>query len=60
MSLVEPGSALRSAEQYRELAAQCQDLAQRMSLKTDKARMLEMAQQWLAMAEAAERTRGAP
>jgi hypothetical protein len=42
------------AEQYRKMAADCIEVAQRMSLKDDRARMMEMAQRWLDLAQQAE------
>jgi putative IMPACT (imprinted ancient) family translation regulator len=43
-----------TAEQYRKMAADCIEVAQRMSLKDDRARMMEMAQRWLDLAQQAE------
>jgi hypothetical protein len=37
------------------MAAQCLDIAQRMSLHQDRARLIEMAEHSLALAEAAEK-----
>src|SRR4029079_9688150 len=34
-------------EEYRNMAASCIEVAQRMSLKDDGVRMMEMAQRWL-------------
>jgi hypothetical protein len=56
MSVAEPGPMPHGADHYRQLATQCREIADRMSLKSDKARMLEMAQQWSEMAKAAERS----
>jgi putative IMPACT (imprinted ancient) family translation regulator len=41
-------------EAYRKMAADCIEVAQRMSLKDDRARMMEMAQRWLDLAQQAE------
>jgi hypothetical protein len=41
-------------EEYRRMAADCIEVAQRMSLKDDRDRMLEMAQRWLDLAQQAE------
>jgi hypothetical protein len=49
--LTEPPS--RAAE-YRRLAAECLEVAERMSLREDRARMMEMAQRWLDLAQKAE------
>jgi hypothetical protein len=38
-------------EEYRRMAADCIEVAQRMSLKDDRDRMLEMAQRWLDLAQ---------
>jgi len=43
-----------TAEEYRKMAADCIEVAQRMSLKDDRARMMEMAQRWLDLARQAE------
>jgi len=47
----EPGD--RAAE-YRKLAAQCLEVAERMSLRADRERMMDMATRWLEMARKAE------
>jgi hypothetical protein len=39
---------------FRRQAAACVDIAQRMSLREDRARILEMAQRWLELAQKAE------
>jgi len=41
-------------EEYRKMAADCIEVAQRMSLKDDRARMMQMAQRWLDLAQQAE------
>jgi hypothetical protein len=41
-------------EEYRKMAAGCIEVAQRMSLKDDRDRMMEMAQRWLDLARQAE------
>jgi hypothetical protein len=43
----------KAAECLREAAA-CIEVAERMSVQTDRARMVEMAQRWLDMAKDAE------
>jgi hypothetical protein len=48
---------MKQASEYRRQAALCSETAQRMSLKADRLRMTEMAQQWLALAEKAEAAR---
>jgi len=47
------------AAEYRRMAAQCMELAERMSLRADRARLVEMAAGWLSLAEMAERPDGA-
>jgi len=42
------------AAEYRRQAAFCEEVARRTSVREDRERMLEMAQQWLALAEEAE------
>ena len=42
------------AEENRKMAADCIEVAQRMSLKDDRARMMEMAQRWLDLVQQAE------
>ena len=44
----------RKTEEYRKMAADCIEVAQRMSLKDDRVRMMEMAQRWLDLAQQAE------
>ena len=44
----------RRADEYRRLAADCLEVAERMSLREDRARMMEMAQRWLDLAKKAE------
>jgi len=39
---------------FRRQAAACVEIAERMSLREDRARILEMAQRWLALAQKAE------
>src|SRR5215813_6136092 len=55
MSSSEPDGSRLQAQEYRQCAAQCVALAQRMSLHDNKARLLQMAQQWLDVAEDVER-----
>ena len=50
--MTEPPS--RAAE-YRRLAANCLEVAERMSLWEDRARIMEMAQRWLDLARKEER-----
>jgi hypothetical protein len=42
------------AAEYRRHAANCLEVAERMSLDTDRLRMMEMAQLWLDLAKKAE------
>ena len=42
------------ASEYRKQAAACRAMAERLSLKADKTRMLEMAEHWLDLARRAE------
>lgn len=42
------------SQKYRRLAAECTEVAKRMSLRTDREQMTEMAQNWLSLAEQAE------
>jgi hypothetical protein len=42
------------AAEYRRLAASCLQVAERMSFKEDRTRMIEMAQRWLDLAKQAE------
>jgi len=44
----------KKAEGYRREAASCLEAAERMSAAADLARLMEMAQRWLELAEAAE------
>jgi hypothetical protein len=46
---------MMSASEYRRLAAECLELARRMSLHRDRAHLMEMAQRWLGLAAEAER-----
>jgi hypothetical protein len=39
------------AAQYRRQAAACQEVAEQMSLRADRDKMLTMAKQWLELAE---------
>jgi hypothetical protein len=41
------------AAEYRGLAAECLEVAERMSLREDWARRMEMAQRWLDLAKKA-------
>jgi hypothetical protein len=42
------------AAEYRRQAAACLEVAERMSLRDDRALLLDMAQQWLELAMRAE------
>ena len=42
------------AARYRKTAAECIDMAERISVLNDRARLLEMAQRWLDLAHQAE------
>ncbi|HEX5211458.1 MAG TPA: hypothetical protein VFW22_06975 [Pseudolabrys sp.] len=46
---------MASAEEYRRYAAQCLSVAERQSSTAEKARLIEMAQAFLRMAEKKER-----
>jgi hypothetical protein len=48
------------AAEYRRLAAECLEVAERMSLRADRSRMMEMAQRWLDLAKKAERSDSEP
>jgi hypothetical protein len=45
---------MSDAADYPRMAAQCIEAAERMSLRADRARLLEMAQRWLRLAQGAE------
>jgi hypothetical protein len=47
------------AAEFRRMAAQCKELAEQMSLRADRARLMEMALRWLSLAEMADRDDGA-
>lgn len=42
------------AEGYREEAQACMDVAERISIKADRKRMVSMAKHWLELAQKAE------
>jgi hypothetical protein len=42
------------AAQYRRHAAECTEIAQRMSVRVDRERLMGMAQRWLELAQKAE------
>ena len=42
------------AAEYRRQAALCLEVAEQMSVRADRVRMMEMARQWLALAEEIE------
>jgi hypothetical protein len=44
-----------SAADYRRMATECLELAELMSLRADRARLMDMASRWLKLAEDAER-----
>jgi hypothetical protein len=46
-------SAEDRATEFRKRAAECYEVAERMSLKDDKARMIAMAEHWLELARLA-------
>jgi hypothetical protein len=48
------------AAEFRKWAAECLEVAERMSLKGDKARMMEVAEHWLELARLAEAEIEAP
>ena len=48
------GERENKAAEYRRQAAACLEVTERMSLQTDRALMLEMAQTWLELAQKAE------
>jgi hypothetical protein len=45
---------MTSAEECRRNAAECREVAKRTSLRTERARMLQMAEHWLELARKAE------
>jgi hypothetical protein len=47
---------MSKAEKYREYARFCVELAQSASLPDDRARLIEMAQLWVRLAERVERS----
>jgi hypothetical protein len=51
-------SSKSKAEEYRREAAACLEVAERMSLSLDRARMLQMAQHWLELAVKVETAAG--
>jgi hypothetical protein len=53
-------SAKEKAAQFRKRAAECLEVAERMSLKDDKARMIAIAEHWLQLARRAEAETEAP
>jgi hypothetical protein len=53
-------SAKEKAAQFRKWAAECLEVAERMSLKDDKARMIAIAEHWLQLARRAEAETEAP
>jgi hypothetical protein len=48
------GDKVSKAEEYRKQAAACLQVAERVSLLDERARMLEMARHWLELARKAE------
>jgi hypothetical protein len=57
-AVVEPrlggGHPVSKASEYRKLAAECLQIANNMSLNAERARLMEMAQKWLELAQKAE------
>jgi hypothetical protein len=51
---------MNKAEEYRREAAACLEVAEKMSLSSDRARLLQMAQHWLDLAVKAETREGDP
>jgi len=45
------------ADEFRRKARECTEIAQRMSHETERQQMLELARDWNALAERAERER---
>ena len=48
------GIRVSKASEYRRLAAECLQIANNMSLNAERARLMEMAQKWLELAQKAE------
>ncbi len=48
------GDQQSKAEEYRRMAASCLEVAERMSLKSDRAQLVGTAQHWLELARKAE------
>ena len=48
------GKDTDKAAEYRRQAVLCLEVAERMSLRDDRARMIQMAQHWLELAQRAE------
>lgn len=48
------GIGVSKASEYRRLAAECLQIANNMSLNAERARLMEMAQKWLDLAQKAE------
>jgi hypothetical protein len=53
-------SSKEKAAEFRRQAAACLEVAQRMSLEEDRARMIEMAEHWFELARRAEVETGEP
>jgi hypothetical protein len=51
---------MHKASDYRRFAAECMEIAYRMSANGNRARMMEMAQRWLDLAQKAEAENSAP
>jgi hypothetical protein len=49
---------MTKADEYRRYAAECLALSQRHANADDKARLISMAENWLRMAEVAEKNQG--
>ena len=48
------GDQRSKAAEYRRMAASCLEVAESMSLKADRAQLLEMARHWLELARKVE------
>jgi hypothetical protein len=48
------GESVDKASEYRKQAAACLDMAARISLQTDRIRVVEIARRWLELAQQAE------
>jgi hypothetical protein len=48
------GKTVSKASEYRKLAAECLQIANNISVNGERARLMEMAQKWLELAQKAE------